>query len=36
MRSARNLQVNLNNAKKKNQRIRFAQGITELVDAYSN
>ena len=36
MRAAQNLQVNLNNAKKKQQRIRFSQGITELVDAYSN
>ena len=36
MRAAQNLQVNLNNAKKKNGRIRFSQGIIELVDAYSN
>ncbi len=36
MRAAQNLQVNLNNAKKKQQRIRFSQGIIELVDAYSN
>ena len=36
MRAAQNLQVNLNNAKKKNARIRFSQGIIELVDAYSN
>ena len=36
MRAAQNLQVNLNNAKKKNARIRFSEGIIELVDAYSN
>ena len=36
MRAAQNLQVNLSNAKKKNTRIRFAEGIIQLVDGYSN
>ena len=36
MRAAQNLQVNLNNAKRKTARIRFSEDILKLVDAYSN